>query len=215
MAGREREGARTRTMLAQMCAKIMVEEGVRDFLAAKRKAVQRLGMTARIFMPSNVEIETALTEYQRLFYSEEHAAHVARLRRGALDAMRFFTRFRPRLVGSVLAGTAGQDADVQLHLFADKPEELECFLVQQRIPYDAGVRRLRVGCGLQVCYPTYAFGAADINYDLTLLPCAAEREAPRSQVDGRPMRRASLRELESVIADSSSRCAVDRGVESF
>ena len=200
MAGRDREGrGRMRLLLAQTCARIMTEEGVNDYLVAKRKAAQRLGVTIRTLMPSNVEIEAALAEYQRLFLANARAAQLESLRQGAIKAMRFFERFRPRLVGSVLAGSVGLAEEVQLHLFADMPEEFELYLMQYNIPYDAGVRRLRVGSRLYAFYPTYGFGAGDVNFQITVFPSGSEREAPLSPIDGRPMRRVTLKELEALL----------------
>lgn len=200
MAAHQREEARTRTLLAQACARIMTEEGVKDFLVAKRKAAQRLGISNRQAMPSNSEIELALIEYQRLFRADTQGHHVRVLRQAAAEAMRFFARFRPRLVGAVLAGTAGSDADVHLHLFAETAEEVVLFLIGHDIPFETGARRLRLANGEHASFPTYAFAAGEIGIDITVFPLDAEREAPRSPVDGRPMHRAGLRELEALLA---------------
>lgn len=208
MAGRERDEARTRTLLAQTCARIMAEEGVRDFRAAKRKAAQRMGVSPRALMPSNVEIQTALTEYQRLFRADTQCSLLRKLRAGALDAMRFFSPFRPRLVGAVLAGTVGVDDDVQLHVFTDTPEEVQVFMMQHEIPVETGSRRYRMGGGEYLMFPTFVFGAGAINYDLTVFPLSVEREAPKSPVDGKAMRRATVRELEMMCAEYSGDNAV-------
>jgi len=44
------------------------------------------------------------------------------MRTAALSAMEFLTRFSPRLVGPVLAGTTDDNSVINLHLFADSPE---------------------------------------------------------------------------------------------
>ncbi len=199
MAGRSREDVRRRTLLAQECARIMAEEGIRDFLGAKRKAAQRLGVDSRSAMPNNVEIEAALREYQRLFHGDRQPQRLQRLRETALEAMRFFARFRPRLVGPVLAGTAGPAATVDLHLFADTPEDVALFLMGSEIPFESGERRFRLGSGEHASYPSYAFVAGEAAVGLTVFPPEAEREAPRSPVDGRPMHRAGLREVEALL----------------
>jgi len=63
-----------RRALAQEAARIMAEHGVQDFLLAKRKAAERLGVTdVSAVLPKNREIEVALAEYQRLFGGESHA----------------------------------------------------------------------------------------------------------------------------------------------
>jgi hypothetical protein len=52
--------SRTRQRLAEEAARIILEEGVRDYGLAKRKAADHLGMTGRPELPTNTEVETAL-----------------------------------------------------------------------------------------------------------------------------------------------------------
>ena len=61
-----------RRAVAQEAARVMAEHGIHDFLAAKRKAAERLGVTENAALPKNTEIEAALAEYQRLFEGETH-----------------------------------------------------------------------------------------------------------------------------------------------
>ena len=96
-----------RDLIAQQAARLMVEEGLRDYYAAKRKAALRVGAPGTRNMPRNTEVEAALQSYQKLFYGDRQTARLRELRSEALEAMRFFEQFEPRLVGSVLTGTAG------------------------------------------------------------------------------------------------------------
>jgi hypothetical protein len=192
-----------RLRLAQEAARIIEEEGIRDFHSAKRKAAAHLAATDTRNMPSNTEIEQALIEYQRLFKAATQPSRLRELREAALNALRFFTRFHPRLVGSVLSGTANAHSDVNLHLFTDVPEDVALFLMQEGIPYDTGERRLRLGNGDSANYPVYRFLAGDTRLDLTVFPIDGERQAPRSPVDGKPMRRAGLAAVEELLKDGS------------
>jgi hypothetical protein len=170
---------------------------------AKRKAAIRLGVSNKALLPGNAEIEQALIEYQRLFNSNKQSAQLRELRQTAIEAMRFFAPFHPRLVGSVLTGTAGSHANINLHLFADTPEEVVWFLMDHAIPFATSERRLRLGNGEYAYFPVFSFGAGDTNMDLTVFTPRKGREAPRSPVDGRPMRRASLAEVQALLdADS-------------
>ena len=49
-----------RQAVAEEAARIMREQGVDDFLLAKRKAAERLGVTDASILPRNTEIEAAL-----------------------------------------------------------------------------------------------------------------------------------------------------------
>jgi hypothetical protein len=196
--------ANERTLIAQQAARIMHEQGVSDFLAAKRKAALRLGVDDRAALPSNREIEEALLEHQRLFAGPGHGASLRRLRHAARRAMDLFADFEPRLVGSVLNGTASEHSDVNLHLFADAPEQVAFRLMRADIPHRVAERRVRVGADRYCAYPVYRFLAGEIPIDATVFPLDGLRQAPFSPVDGRPIRRARRDELERLLADDAA-----------
>lgn len=56
--------------------------------------------------------------------------------------------------------------------------------------------------GARVCLPVFRFTAGEACIDLTVFGPLAEREAPLSPVNGRPMRRAGLAEVEALLAES-------------
>src|ERR1700727_175312 len=62
-----------RRALAQEAARIMAEHGIEDFLQAKRKAADRLGVNDVAVLPKKEEIEDALRGDHRLF--ERHTPH--------------------------------------------------------------------------------------------------------------------------------------------
>ncbi|MEX0729572.1 MAG: hypothetical protein WED00_03375 [Aquisalimonadaceae bacterium] len=192
---------RMRQRIAVEAARIMAEEGVRDYLVAKRKAADRLGAPGTENMPRNREIQEAVAEYQRLFRGGSHVSQLRKLRQTALQAMTFFARFRPRLVGSVLDGTAGDWSDVNLHVFADTAEEVAVFLMDNGIPFEPGERRLRFNREDWEFFPVYRFMAGDVSVDLTVFHSEGLRQAPRSQVDGQPMDRANREAVERLLTD--------------
>lgn len=201
---RQRDDSRSRILIAQECARIMADEGVKDFRLAKRKAAARLGVANRGLLPTNAEIEQALLEYQRLFRSAEQPLQLRRRRQAAVEAMQFLARFRPRLVGAVLDGTAGAHSEVSLHVFADTPEEVVLFLLEHNIPFETTERRLRLSSGEYAWFPTLGFAAGDVNVELTVLPQQAEHHAPRSPVNGRPMRRAGLAAVQGLLDEEGA-----------
>ncbi len=202
-----REDHRARYRLAQECARIMVEEGLQDFLAVKRKAAIRLGLTDRALFPSNVEIQQALTDYQRLFRADKQPMWLQTLRQTALEAMRFLTRFQPHLVGSVLLGTADQGTAIQLHLLTNTAEEVMLFLIDHRIPFETGEQRLRLSQGAWVALPRFTFHADGITIELIVFSQRWMREIPLCPVDGRPMKRAAAAQVQALLAASSAQPA--------
>lgn len=184
--------ARMRQLVTQEAARIIAEEGVHDYLVAKRKAAERLGAPETRNLPGNREIQDALIEYQRLFGGTGREALVRQLREAAVEAMEFLAHFQPRLVGSVLHGTATEHSDVNLHLFAETPEEVSIFLMEHGIPHEASERRFRFGRDDYVSVPIYRFLAGEVAVDLAVFSVNGLREAPRSRIDGHPMPRAAI-----------------------
>lgn len=202
--GSSRHDGRTqqlRRRIALEAARLMSEHGIRDFHLAKRKAAQRLGAGEEVALPKNSEVEDALREHQRLFQADEQPPLLRRLRETARDAMRFFARFDPRLVGPVLEGSADRHSAVTLHLFSDTFEDVATFLLEQRIPYEEQSRRVRMSHDAVEEFPVLLFSADDVAMDLTVLPRDAIRQAPLDRVDDRPMRRATLAMLEELLAE--------------
>ena len=201
-----RQSTRDRQMrqrIAQEAARLIVSEGIRDYLIAKRKAAERLGAPDTQNLPRNIEVEAELAAYQRLFQDQEQPARLKQLRQAALEAMRFFEGFEPRLTGSVLSGTAGEHSDVNLHLFSETPEAVTFFLMEQRVPFEEGQRRVRFNKDDYASYPLVRFLAGDVQIEALIMPLNGPRQAPRSPLDGKPMQRANLRRVEELVTESS------------
>jgi predicted nucleotidyltransferase len=189
-----------RRALAQEAARIMAEHGIRDFLVAKRKAAERLGVSdVGAVLPKNIEIEQALAQYQRLFRGESHLESLHAQRRAALNAMLYLHEFEPRLVGAVLSGTATEHSDVQLHLFTDNAESVAIKLLDEGIPHEVTEKRVRMNAERVLAYPGVRFELDDQSIEAIVFPMDGIRQAPVSPVDGRPMRRANKVEVEALL----------------
>lgn len=191
-----------RQHIATDAARIMAEEGVRDFHAAKRKAAARLGLPETKNLPGNDEVDAALQEYLRLFHGGRLHQSVRRLRELAVEAMRFLSNFEPRLVGPVLSGTVISATEIEIHLTADSPEEIGFWLQEHGIPHEQADRRLRFGGDRQETFPAYRFTADNVPIELCIFDRRQVRESPLSPVDGKPMRRANLREVEILMSEA-------------
>jgi hypothetical protein len=188
-----------RTRVAEEAARIMREQGVRDFLLAKRKAADRLGVVDRNALPANQEISAALAAQQRLFGGSEHEDNLRSLREVALRAMSLLERFHPRLVGPVLAGTATAHADVSLHVFAATPEDIAFLLIERGVRYRTGDRRVRLANGEHASYPSFEFESGEVAIEATVFPEHGLREAPLCPISGGPMRRARRDVVEALL----------------
>ena len=192
-----------RRRIAVEAARLIAEDGLRDYRQAKLKAASRLGITDDLSLPKNGEIEEALREHQRLFRNEQPATLQA-LREAAVEAMRFFAAFEPRLVGPVLDGTADEHSAVCLHLHDDGADRVAMFLQEKGIPYEERTRRLRLERETTADVPVFVFSAGDSAIDITVLPYDRLRQAPLDRIDEKPMRRATLAAVEELVREQDA-----------
>jgi hypothetical protein len=193
---------RDRVQLLQEAARLVVEQGLQQApQRALHKAMQRLGIVDPGAMPRAAELERAVHDYQRLFAAADQPAALLARRRAALAAMAFLSRYQPRLVGSVLDGSAGPHSPVQLQLFADDPDSVGHFLDEHGIPHRPASQRLRLQHDRELDFPGYRFVADDIDVELTVLPLDGLRQAPLERHGDRPQARASEAALRRLLEE--------------
>jgi len=196
-----RQNNRQRQEVAVEAARILATEGQRNYHHAKQKAAHRLGLSGRHGMPSNSEIEAELKRYQALYGGRAHYEAVAELRRAALEAMKFFARFRPKLVGPVLEGTADQHSRISLHVFCDTAEEVISFLLARNISFEQETRRIRWHDDSYRELELVVIEADGQSFELGLMAGNAWKQPPPDPIDGRAQRRAGLQQVERLIAE--------------
>lgn len=194
-------GDRARLMVAQEAARIIVNQGIRDFGLAKKKAAERLGLGDRGSLPGNAEIEQAVSEHLQLFAGESHTDLLHTLRQAALSAMELLSPFRPRLVGPVLNGTADANSAVNLHVFADSAEAVAAALDQHGLNFKPYERRLKSRRDRAETYAGFEFHHGEAAVQATVFPVDGIRQAPISPIDGKPMRRADEKAVRQLLRD--------------
>lgn len=192
--------AQTRQLLAREAAKIIAEEGRRDYLTAKRKAAERLRLALR-HLPTNREVEAALAEHERLFEAPAQGPRLGALRRAALATMDALEGFEVRVAGAATGDVATAHALVEIHVFVDPPEAVAFRLADLGIPYQERVRRLRWRDGHSRMVPAFAFELEGRAVEALVFTACEVREAPADPVDGRPMRRLNRRALAELARD--------------
>jgi hypothetical protein len=197
---RNNNGDRARQLLAQEAARIIVNQGIRDYRVAKTKAAERLGFHARGSLPGNAEIERAVSEHLQLFGRDSHADLLLALRRAALSAMDMLQSFSPRLVGPVLQGTADDHSAVNLHVFADSSEAVAVTLSDLGLNYRPYERRLKSRRDQVETFAGFEFEHEHAVVQTTVFPVDGIRQAPISPINGKPMQRADVNAVRELIS---------------
>jgi len=188
-----------RREVAAEAARIIATEGQGNYHAAKKKAAERIGVSQRLALPSNLEVQDALLRYQRLYGGEQHSNNLQQLRLAAADAMRRLQVYSPRLVGPVLDGTARKHSRISLHVFCDEPEDLVLFFLENGVSFSQEQRQIRWHDGNHRVIPVLVIEVNTAKVELAVFSPLALRQAPPSPIDGRPQHRASLAELECLL----------------
>ena len=191
-----------RQRVACEAARLMAVHGLQDVQQARARAARELGFLDQASLPDYAEIEHELRMYQRLFRGDQQPGELRRRREAALQAMEFFATFQPRLVGSVLVGTADAGSAITLHLFSDEPEAFARALVQAQIPAQPVERRLRADPESIVSVPAWTLEADGLAFEFVVFPLIALRQAPLSRIDGQPMLRATAAALRRLLTEA-------------
>ena len=123
-------------MVAKRAAEIIMEEGITDYLFAKKKAAKYLGLLSNDNLPSNQEIDNALKEYQNIFQEEVDSEILSKIKKEALNTMVLFEGFNPHLTGQLLEGLIPKFPKIQINLFTDNIKEVEYTLLNNNITFD-------------------------------------------------------------------------------
>lgn len=204
--GGGRNGMRAR--IAAAAARIMAEEGIDDFALAKRKAARRLGAADTESLPSNDEVEAELRDYLALYQADGHPERIRELRRIALQAMAALERFNPYLTGPVLAGLAGPYAQIELQLFPESSKEVELFLLDRNIPYDATDEKRYTGDRARAV-AVISLDWQGVPLRLSVFDPRDERAAMKTTLAGRVAARAGIAEVRNLVSTGEGLSPVD------
>ncbi len=188
---------RMRRRIALETARIMAEEGIDELGVAKKKAAARMGVAESRHLPRTEEIEAALIEHQRLFGASDQPQRLARLRKLALEAMRFLAEFSPLLVGGVWNGGAGRFSPIRLYLFPAAPEDVMRKLWDARIPFEEKSHCLAAEAESLDDLPALHFSVDDTRVELLVLPQSWKGRSLRKK--GREHGGGTLKDLEKLI----------------
>ncbi|MDK2847435.1 MAG: hypothetical protein PWP34_788 [Desulfuromonadales bacterium] len=194
-----------RHLIAREAARLMYEEEIKEYLTAKRKAARAFGPEKRLclghHLPSNSEIHAELQRLIALREPEVLPERLLRMRILALKFMELLAPFRPYLIGSVLSGSVTERSDIDLHLFADDPEEVESFLAERHLNFSSETVTIHKG-GKFRDYPHIYLEENGIILELSIFTPKERQNVPRSSITGKAMERADAKKLRRLITRS-------------
>lgn len=110
-----------RKKVAKEAASLIYFGMEKEFKQAKVKAADALGVK---FLPTNVEVAMELDKIADEYEGKARQERLTKMRREALNVMKFLAKYHPIVVGSVWRGTIHHQSDIDIIVFHDKPEEV-------------------------------------------------------------------------------------------
>jgi hypothetical protein len=191
--------AKLRQAIALEAARLMYERAESEYFTAKRKAAKRLcrrGVKPED-LPSNAEIREQIQVFARIHEGDRRAEHLRDMRLDALRLMRLLRQFRPRLIGSVMTGHVRKGSDIDVHVFSDSTALLTDLLEQEGYQHD--VERKQVVKHGEARVFTHIHVPGRFNFELTVYAEDKAHYVFKSSITGKPIERASIRELEELL----------------
>lgn len=192
--------AKLRRAIAFEAARLMYARTESEYFTAKRKAADRVcrGSVKPSDLPSNAEIRDLIQEFARTHEGERRTADLKDMRLHALRLMRLLARFRPKLIGSVMTGHTRKGSDIDLHLFSDHIEPVTSVLDDEGVQYDVERKQITKHNETRVFTHVHVYDV--FPFELTVYAEDKAHYVFTSSITGKPIERATTRELEELIA---------------
>ncbi len=210
---RESQLRERRQRVAFEAARLMARDGLQDPRQAKIRAARQLGIADEASLPRDADVLKQLLAYQRLFRGDEQSRQLQIRRQAAVRAMEFFQSFQPRLIGSVLDGTADAASPIRLQAFSDDADAFARFLMDSMLPAtQLPEQSVRLNHEARGRFPAWAFQADGLDFEIVVLPRDLLRQAPLG-ADAQPMVRANLAAVRKLLAAETNAPARSAGAD--
>lgn len=206
--------SKLRRQIAWEAAQLMYQRQESEYYRAKMKAARRIckGWVKPADLPSNAEIRDEIQTMARIHEGDQRTNNLAEMRLEALRLMRLLRRFRPRLIGSVMTGHIRRGSDIDLHVFSDSVEPITAILDQEGAIYDVEKKRVRKH-GEERLF-THIHIKDRFPLELTMYPSDKAHYVFKSSITGKAIERASIAELEELIARQYPDLDLEEAIES-
>lgn len=207
------KSSKLRRQICYEAARCMYFRHESEYYRAKQKAATRIckGWVKPSDLPSNAEIRDEIQAFARLYEGSSRLDDLQQMRMVALRMMRLLERFRPKLIGSTLTGHVRRGSDIDIHLFSDSVEAITLALDQLMLFYDVERKQVRKHDELRTY--THIHLRDQFPVELTIYPASMSSTGFISSITGKPMERATLAELESLLSQQYPQLQIEQCLE--
>jgi len=189
-----------RKQIAFEAARLMYQRTESEYYRAKMKAARKVcrDWVKPSELPANSEIRDQIQLFARMHEGESRTDNLCEMRLEALKLMRLLKPFRPRLIGSTLTGHVRRGSDIDIHVFSNSLEAILGLLMNEGIVYD--VEHKHVHKNNEDRTYTHIHIPERFTFELTMYAEDQHHIVMKSSVTGKAIERASIAELEQLLA---------------
>ena len=122
--------------VASLAAQMIMEERLKDYLYAKKKAAKSLGLNEKASLPTNSQIDKAIDDFNKIFNPNIDIEFLQQFKTHALEIMDIFKNFKPHLMNQLSEGILPKFPEIKINLFADNLKDVEYVLLNSELSYD-------------------------------------------------------------------------------
>lgn len=196
--------ASLRHRVAVEAARLLYTREYKEYFQAKREAARRQGSK---HLPGNREIHEQLLLLAQRLEPHTYAQKLQELRQDALTLMECLKDFHPHLIGSVWTGHIRQGSDIDLNVYSHDRDTVQLCLEGYQVEAQT-VRSRKQGEPQEFFHLHVSGGGLRAPAEITVYPWSERHQRGRCGITGGPIRRASLAQLQQLLAQASplARC---------
>lgn len=191
-------------------ARLMYSRRESEYYRAKLKAARKIcgGWVKPKDLPSNAEIRDEIQRFAHIYEGDNRLKNLREMRMTALSIMRLLKKFKPRLIGSTLTGHVRSGSDIDIQVFASTVESVTGALDEAGQVYEVEHKLVRKHGEERLFTHIHVQGPFEI--ELTLYSPDKARVVFKSSITGQAIERASISQLEQLLAEEYPDEALDQ-----
>ena len=185
-----------RQQICDAAARIIYEDGIRDYQKAKLRACESLHLKSNTFLPTNEEIEHAVHRRIALFEGNDRSipskTHLATAR----DILTILSSYQPRVTQTLTTSMLLKNNPLEIHAFSDSAELVFDELCWRGISSSIIEKRYRYTNSQYVNVPLIICQLDDCDIEISIFKEKELHRAPVCPTNGKVYQRISLKQLE-------------------
>ena len=184
-----------RQQICDAAARIIYEDGIRDYQKAKQRACDSLHIKSNTSLPTNAEIEQAVHRRVELFEAADSNTGSQTQLKTARDILTILSTYQPRVTQSLVTSIKLKNSPLEIHTFSDSAELVCDELNWRGISSFIAEKRYRYSNAQYVNVPLIICQLDDFDIEISVFKEKELHRSPLCPTNGKAYQRISLKQL--------------------